>query len=452
MRRYIKQDLINLIEQLSNVNETFLKKGNAITVETVQEILTDCQQGAVDVGTKIEECEGEGTNAVAHLEEYCEKLYFLCVNWQDFSVREKELKALRSLLNKIKNSILYDIPDSNKEVVFLPYKASMWDSLESVWIKACEDENCDVYVIPIPYYDKNPDGSFGEMHYEGDLYPENVSVTHFEEYDFESRRPDVVFIHNPYDDTNYVTSIHPYFYAQNLKQFTETLVYIPYFVLREVDPDDEKDVEKMAHLCTTPGVFYADKVIVQSEQMRQVYIKVLNKFMGADLEDKNYWKNKILGLGSPKIDKIKRSTKEEQVIPDEWKKVLCDKEGKWKKVILYNTTVDGLLKNDEKMLKKITDSLDIFYKNKEEIALLWRPHPLVRATIQSMRPELLEEYDAIVENYIRDGWGIYDDTAELNRAIVISDAYYGDWSSLVELYRHTEKPIMIQNVKIFNKD
>ena len=373
------------------------------------------------------------------------------LNWQDVSTREKELKSLRSLLNKIKNSILYDIPDSNKEVVFLPYKASMWDSLESVWIKACEDENCDVYVITIPYYDKNPDGSFGEMHYEGDLYPENVPITHYEEYDFESRRPDVVFIHNPYDEANYVTSVHPFFYAKNLKQYTEMLVYIPYFVLGEVDPDDEKAVENISHFCITPGVFCADKVIVQSEQMRQAYIKVLNKFMGEDLEDKNYWKNKILGLGSPKIDKIKRSKKEEQNIPDEWQKIIQSKDGMWKKIILYNTTVDALLKNDEEMLNKIKDALDIFYRNRDEIALLWRPHPLIRATMQSMRPELLEKYDAIVDEYIKSGWGIYDDTAELNRAIIISDAYYGDWSSLVELYRHTEKPIMIQNVNVINK-
>ena len=104
------------------------------------------------------------------------------------------------------------------------------------------------------------------------------------------------------------------------------------------------------------------------------------------------------------------------------------------------------------MLNKIKDSLEIFYENREKIALLWRPHPLIRATIQSMRPELLEEYDAIVANYKKEGWGIYDDTADLNRAIVISDAYYGDWSSLVELYRHTEKPIMIQNVKVVTNE
>ena len=50
-----------------------------------------------------------------------------------------------------------------KEMVFLPYKASMWDSLESIWRAAYEDrEHCNAYVIPIPYADRNPDGSVKE--------------------------------------------------------------------------------------------------------------------------------------------------------------------------------------------------------------------------------------------------------------------------------------------------
>ena len=63
------------------------------------------------------------------------------------------------------------------EAVFLPYKASMWDSLESVWKAADEDPDCDAYVIPIPYFDRNPDGSFGPMHDERLDYPDNVPVT-----------------------------------------------------------------------------------------------------------------------------------------------------------------------------------------------------------------------------------------------------------------------------------
>lgn len=78
------------------------------------------------------------------------------------------------------------------------------------------------------------------------------------------------------------------------------------------------------------------------------------------------------------------------------------------------------------------------------MSLLWRPHPLIQATIESMRLQLWEEYRKLREGYIEDGWGIYDDSADLDRAVVMSDAYYGDQSSVVQLYRQLRKLIMLQ--------
>ena len=91
---------------------------------------------------------------------------------------------------------------------------------------------------------------------------------------------------------------------------------------------------------------------------------------------------------------------------------------------------------------------DTFKNNKDDVALLWRPHPLIQTTLISMRPQLWEEYKRIVDIYRTEAWGIYDDTAELDRAIVISDGYYGDGSSIVELYKATLKPVMIANAEV----
>ena len=46
------------------------------------------------------------------------------------------------------------------------------------------------------------------------------------------------------------------------------------------------------------------------------------------------------------------------------------------------------------------------------------------------------------------GFGIYDDSPDMDRAVIVSDAYYGDWSSIVHLYQKTGKPVMIQDVEI----
>ncbi len=129
------------------------------------------------------------------------------------------------------------------------------------------------------------------IQYEGDLLPDHVAITDYRSYDFQNSRPDVVFIQNPYDEYNLTTSVHPFFYAANLKQHTDRLVYVPYFTLDEIGPGNKKASINMEHYVSMPGVTHADTVIVQSEQMRQSYIDFLTKAAGEDT--KQIWEEKI---------------------------------------------------------------------------------------------------------------------------------------------------------------
>lgn len=443
MRKYQKQQILDVIHSLHMLHGEIRDSLNGKEYETVQAALADCQEAAIKIGEVIEQIEGNGTQAVSCLEQYCENVYQTSVQVQEISAQEA-YQSLEGSLMKAENDVKH-MP-AKLEAVFLPYKASMWDSLESVWKATDEDPYCDAYVIPVPYYDKNPDGSFSKMHYEGEQYPEYVPVTNYEEYDFENRKPDMIYIHNPYDESNFVTSVHPFFYAKNLKKFTEKLVYIPYFMLEEISPDDEQEIKNMEHFCTLPGVFYADKVIVQSEDMRRIYIDVLSEAVGEN--SRHIWEQKILGLGSPKIDKVLNTKKEDLEIPEDWLKIIRKPDGSYKKIIFYNTSINALLNNDEQMLVKMKDVFRLFKECKDDIALLWRPHPLLQTTISSMRPLLQDEYQKIVDEYKEDGWGIYDDTEDVDRAVILSDAYYGDGSSVVQLYQKTGKPIMIQNIHV----
>lgn len=412
--------------------------------ETALGLLEDCQDGAIALGNKIEEIKGEGYPTVHILEQFCEALYVLHEAIMDGNVIDEPIAVLNESLNAVEQSVKKDILQ-RKEAVFLPYKASMWDSLESVWKAADEDPDCDAYVIPIPYYDKKFDGSFGELHYEGTEYPDYVPVVDYQTFDFGTHHPDMIFIHNPYDEFNRVTSVHPFFYSKNLKQYTDKLVYIPYFVLDEIKPTDERAVKGMKHFCTMPGVVNADVVIVQSEDMKGAYVKALTDFAGEDT--KAVWEEKILGLGSPKFDRVLDDSIEIQV-PEEWKKVLYKEDGGRKKVVLYNIGLGSMLEHREAMLDKIENVLKIFQENQDKIALLWRPHPLIPATIQSMRPELWNRYEKIVKKYQDEGWGIYDDTTDLDRAIRLADAYYGDPSSVIQLCKKAGMPVMVQNVEL----
>ena len=456
MRKAQKRQIEEIIRQMEEAHDEIKRCIEDGIDAQAGELLVDCQNAAVAIGTLIEETEGEGHPAVTVLEEYCELVYQIHEYLSsDSSVNivnaNKIYKSLRQKLIKASNSIKNDIK-IRREAVFLPYKASMWDSLESVWKAADADLDCDAYVIPIPYFDKNPDGSFKEEHYEGDQYPDYVPITKYDEFDFETHHPDEIYIHNPYDDLNFVTSVPPFFFSENLKKYTDKLIYIPYFILDEIKSGEEERIEGMKHFVTTPAVFNADRVIVQSEDMKQIYIKVLLKAVNNNNEAaRKYWDNKILGLGSPKIDKVLNTKKENLEVPKEWLKVIEKPDGSQKKIIFYNTSVGALLQHNEKMLEKMQYVFGVFKENQDEVALLWRPHPLIKATVESMRPQLWTEYDKLVRNYRNEGWGIYDDSSDVDRAVVLSDAYYGDSSSVVQVYQQTGKPIMMQNVEIITQ-
>lgn len=453
MRKRQQQELLDFVSSLHQAHEEVKGALDNKNYIVVQNMLSECQEFAITLGNTIEKLEGEGQIAVSYIEEYCELLFHTFENISQHLINENKIyKTLKKQLLKIENSIKNDI-HIKKEVVFFPYKASMWDSLESVYLAAKEDPNCDAYCVPIPYYDLKPDQSFGQMHYEGSEYPKNIEIVDWQTYSFEERGPDAIYIHNPNDNCNLVTSVPKRFYSVNLKKYTEKLIYIPYFILGEIEPDNQEAIDGMKHFIWTPGVINADKVIVQSEKMKKIYV---NEYLKAAKEnglqgnhlDRQYLEQKILGLGSPKIDKVFNTRREDFEIPKDWMKIIEKPDGSWKKIIFYNTSVGALLQHNENMLVKMQYVFDIFKSHQEEVALLWRPHPLIEATVKSMRPQLWLKYDRLVRKYQAEDWGIYDNTSDVDRAIVLSDVYYGDGSSVVNLYNHIGKTAIIQSMNI----
>ena len=442
MKKAQRQKVFEALNSLAQAHEEIKEELCCKNGIQIQNLLSECQEFAISLGKYIEELEGKDHVTVKNLESYCETLYEIYtkiggLNGGDTN-ENKLCKALKKQLIQIENSVKNDIVVA-KEIVFLPYQASMWDSMESVWMAAKDDGTCDVYVIPIPFYERKHDGSLGEMHYGGGKYPDYVLVTDWQNYKIEERRPDVIYIQNPYDDWNLVTCVHPAYFSKELKKYTNMLVYLPYFVGTNDFVDD--------HFCITPGVMYTDRVIVQSEEVKRIYIDNIRKY-----ERENNCRGlfgnldkKILPLGSPKLDSIKKRLDSREIkIPGEWERKICTSCGERKKVVFYNTTIDALLKHSKTYMAKLKSVLDLF-RQKKELVLLWRPHPLLVVTIKSMRPDLYGEYMEIVKIFQKENWGIYDESSDIDRAIIVSDAYYGDMSSVVELYKVTGKPIMIQN-------
>jgi len=425
--RYVRKQLLSSVNLLKNAGKTIEQIIKQEEYAEAGELFLQCQQCAITMGNTIESYIGEGSDSVRLLEEYCELLYRLSQYSETNAAAYQLLDGLQAHIRHLDQAVSHDMTD-RLEVVFLPYKASMWDSLESIWQTACDDKNADTVVLPITYYEKKADGSFGTAHNEADEFPDYVPVMNENDYNWKFHHPDIIFIHNPYDEHNRVTSIAPFYYSRNIKSHTEKLVYVPYFVL---------DGKKIGHFASLPGVLYSDFTIALNEEEKKSYIEEIEKdFPGL----KTNINDKILPLGSSKFDKVCSINPDNVKIPEKWAEII-----KGRKTILYNTSVSAMLENSEHYLRKMKEVFNTF-RCQNDVIMIWRPHPLMETTIKSMRPEMYLKYSSLKESFISEKIGVYDDTPDMYTAIGISDAYYGDPSSLIWLYMKTGKPILIQKM------
>ena len=132
------------------------------------------------------------------------------------------------------------------------------------------------------------------------MFPKDVPITDYRTYIIEENKPDVIVIHNPYDEYNNLTRVHPKYFSSNLKNHTDCLVYSPYFSFGTYIP------EKSDFLYMQPATLNADKIIVQSEKVKRIF----NKYGFAD--------DKFIVSGSPKVDAIVNARKEDVDIPKNW--------------------------------------------------------------------------------------------------------------------------------------
>ena len=426
MRKYIKTQIKSILDSLQVAERSLKLLVTSMEVDKIPQLLQDMQDVAIQVGEAIEASEGEGNETVGALEQFCEILWGI--------TQVEDLKEAIPLCNQLEKKLAFVRKSVEKiteqvEVVFLPYKACMWDSLEGAWKEAMADENTTVYVIPIPYYDKNQDGSFKQVHYEADQFPSDVVCTHFDNYNFEKYHPDVIYIHNPYDEYNNVTSVHPFFYSAHLTELTEKLIYIPYFV-----HPNGRVIEE--YVCL-PGVLYADEVILETEDIAQKYSEIFARELQGD-------STKFKCGHSSKL----HSEVGEYDIPKEWEPFLYKEDGSKKKIVFFNTHLTCITeKNADDFFIKAKEVFEIF-RNADGVTVLWRPHPLTIPSAESMNPAAIKPYLDLVKWYKEENIGIYDDSSDVHRAVDISDAYYGSMSSVVEMFKAQNKPIMIMKLTL----
>lgn len=304
-------------------------------------------------------------------------------------------------MNEIGHAItqkIIEIHGSSDFVIgFLPYKRSMWNSMESVY-QECQKEGAVAYIMPLPYY-LMPDK---QIINEQDLFPEagTLDISMIKKISF-----DYLVIHYPYDGNNRVTSMLPEYYTAQLRNYGK-VIFVPY--------------------SCSPGIFTRlhsglaniDYAFLTSEAERDAFITEWQAH-GVDFT------GRVFGLGSPKMDAIAKL-----------------EQGKCE----YLTTV--VINSLAPYLSAPFRRLDSYQHHiSNEIGrgrrVIFRPHPLLRQTIKSMRPDTMAAYEQFISWCESRDLVTVDETEYLEETLEQADYLISDPSSVLEMWISTGREFTI---------
>lgn len=195
-------------------------------------------------------------------------------------------KKLTSMLEELS----LPLSRTAREVVFIAVRPAWWDTMEPLYRAMCADENTEVRVICIPWYERKDDGTTGAVHDDSDQFPQDIALTPREAYDIEKRMPDVIVTQFPFDGTNRAVAIDPAYYASHLRNCTQELVYVPCFDPAVPEENDVVSRTSLRSLIEQPAVVFADRVVLPSDAMRQLYIDTMSEIAGE--ETRAVWEEK----------------------------------------------------------------------------------------------------------------------------------------------------------------
>jgi phosphorylcholine metabolism protein LicD len=415
----------------SVVAEKFVK-GQAFPTQNEVNVLlgklADCQQLAVDLGTLVEEVKGENREStravVAGLEGFCETVYGLYMHIQGLPATNDEqitggqqTSELVAGLNAVKETVeKYVI--NRKEVLFVVAGENRWDGYKSLYDMAAADSSVDVYVLKVPLMQKDVYGNILPGSYD-------TEDADWKNYALDLHMPDVIFIQDEYDRENPCLTVPEMYYAENLRWYTEKLIFVPPFTVNEFTREDSTDWYNMKHYVTAPGVVRSDVILVQSENMRRNYIERLTEFAGENTRD--IWESKIIILEKA-LGNIERTDSNAD-------RNMATASQYTPKRLLYCIGLNEIFEHRENILEKLQDRLDIMEKNTDKLDTVVCIYPPDKSVWVHAAPDLAEKIFEKVK--------VADKNGMTAKALDDFDAYYGSPTRYAHYFNVSGKPVML---------
>ena len=429
--------------------------------EAVVQELAACQQLAVDLGTLTEAVKGEERdctrNTVAALEYFCEKLY-LCAQAEEPEEMTMLISSLNEDLRETEAVIRKELIERD-EVLFLPIGPDEWGGFEEAYRECLESsENADIYIVPLPLLPKD---FFGRVIMSDEdiekavqyaQYPDLPELTDRRQYSLDLHCPETIYIQNPYDGENPVLTVLPEYYAKNLRKYTKELIFIPFAGTGEFSEEDINDLYNMKHYVCAPGVVYADRVIVQSENIRKQYIDCLTTFAGGDTRE--HWSERIETAkrgdsGDGYSNRLREASLTKD--PDKTAGHSLPKTEKKKagKSILYCIGANELEEHKELLTDAVKNRLRIFSEAGNDLDMKICLYPPDREEWKRINRALAEKLFKVAAEEGRQFVELFGNVPlEAERIAEGFDAYYGSPSPFVPAFTLQKKPVMISDYSV----
>lgn len=453
MQNIAAEALLN-IEKLHNafLAEISRKTAGAEQADSVVQLLdmlAQCQSVAIDLGNFIEQMKGEenlsAKACVAALEEYCEKIFDVYNNLPLAVGREKEdFQKLCAALNQafvqmkqtVENEIIH-----KKLVAFLPDNPKRWKEMQALYDYYRQQENTEVCVIPLPLFAKNLYGEIvaGQDEYDRNdkrnEYPAYLNVIPWHAVRMQSYKFAAIVIQNPYDAENPYLTVPPAYYAKQLQQYTDCLIYMMPQGVNDFTENDITDIYGLKYSLTVPGAMYADKILIESGAMKELFVNHLTAFAGKDT--RAVWNEKIETIGAFTGTEDLKENREDGAQVDRTGQMQTEQ----KKTLLYCIGENEFFENTAAALDKVKERLDVItqYPDSLKAAVCLYPYDIAMWDIVSEQEKenivrVLKEYQKNKNIEL-----LSENTIDIDRMT----AYYGSPSPLICRFVEQHKPAMV---------
>ena len=185
MRENMKQQMRDMLSTLGRAEAILDSRTKKRETEEIARLLEDMQASAMAIGTAIEQVEGDGTQTVRLLEDYCELLWQYMVE-EDLKERFCKGRQLAGKRGEIGSSLEAEF-EVRLEIVFLVCRSRAWKQMERFYHLMKDKADC--YVLTASYKEEDASGEEAVMHDESALIPESVKPFGFRQYDIRERKP-----------------------------------------------------------------------------------------------------------------------------------------------------------------------------------------------------------------------------------------------------------------------